>query len=93
MSSVGMTFLNYIRCFGIDKNSGVILAGSQAWQEVVHQHTRSDEGSAAQPPLCQQSIASAQLASQAQNQAEPDHSTSAEFSTAGNAPQAGCMTP
>ena len=74
---------------------GVILAGSQAWQEVVHQHTRSDEGSALQSPSRQQSIASAQLASQAQTQAEHDHSTSAESPPAGNAysmPQTGCMT-
>ncbi|DBB12250.1 TPA: hypothetical protein ACH3X3_006354 [Trebouxia sp. C0006] len=51
--------------------------GSQAWQEVVHQHTRSDEGSASPPSSCQQSISSAQLASQDQNSAEHDHSTSA----------------
>jgi len=29
---------------------GVILAGSQAWQGVVHQHISSDEGSASQLP-------------------------------------------
>ncbi|KAA6422840.1 MAG: hypothetical protein FRX49_07375 [Trebouxia sp. A1-2] len=60
--------------------------GSQSWQEVACQHTRSDEGSAAQPPSCQQSIASAQLASQAQNQAEHDHNTSAESPLAGVPP-------
>lgn len=75
---------------------GVILAGSQAWQGVVHQHISSDEGSASQLPSCQQSIASAQLASRAQNLAEPDYSTSAQSPAAGNAcsmPQTGCMTP
>ena len=76
--------------------SGVILAGNQAWQGVVHQHTRSDEGSAPQLWSCQQSIASAQLASQAQNGADHDHSTSAELPPTGIAysmPQTGCMTP
>ncbi|DBA84865.1 TPA: hypothetical protein ACH3X1_005885 [Trebouxia sp. C0004] len=60
--------------------------GRQAWQEVMHQHTSSDEGSASQPPSCQQSIASAQLASQAQNRAEHDHSIPAQSSPAGVPP-------
>ena len=62
-------------------STSYILAGSQAWQEVVHQHTRSDEGSASPPSSCQQSISSAQLASQDQNSAEHDRSTSAGNAT------------